>query len=44
MKRTPMTVRGAEASASAPEYAAQYFRSEMAKYARLVKIAGVELQ
>lgn len=27
-----------------PEAAAQFFRSEMVKYARLVKKAGVELQ
>jgi len=29
---------------STPEYAAQFFRTEMTKYAKLVKKAGVELQ
>ncbi|MEO7888100.1 MAG: tripartite tricarboxylate transporter substrate binding protein, partial [Polaromonas sp.] len=29
---------------SSPEFAAQFFRTEMVKYARLVKKAGVELQ
>jgi len=39
-----MARQGNTINISTPEYAAQYFRSEMAKYARLVKIAGVELQ
>jgi len=29
---------------STPEYAAQFFRSELAKYARIVKAAGIEPQ
>ena len=29
---------------STPEYAAQFFRSELAKYAALVKNSGLELQ
>ena len=29
---------------STPEYAAQFFPEELAKYAKLVKKAGVELQ
>ena len=39
-----MARQGNTINISTPDYAAQYFRSEMAKYARLVKIANVELQ
>ena len=39
-----MNKQGNVISVSTPEYAAQFFKSEMAKYAALVKLAGVELQ
>ena len=39
-----MAKQGNTINPSTPEAAAQFFRSEMAKYARLVKKAGVELQ
>jgi tripartite-type tricarboxylate transporter receptor subunit TctC len=39
-----MAKQGNTINPSTPEAAAQFFRSEMVKYARLVKKAGVELQ
>ncbi|WP_310463344.1 tripartite tricarboxylate transporter substrate binding protein [Sphaerotilus sp.] len=39
-----MAKQGNTISISTPEYAQQFFRSEMAKYAKLVKKAGIELQ
>ena len=42
--RETMAKQGNTINVSTPEVAAQYFRSEMAKYAQLVKKAGVELQ
>jgi tripartite-type tricarboxylate transporter receptor subunit TctC len=39
-----MAKQGNTISVSTPEAAAQFFRSEMAKYAKLVKKAGIELQ
>lgn len=39
-----MARQGNTINVSTPEYAAQFFRSELAKYAALVKKAGVELQ
>lgn len=39
-----MAKQGNTINVSTPEYAAQFFRSEMTKYAQLVKKAGVELQ
>ena len=39
-----MAKQGNTINPSSPEAAAQFFRSELAKYARLVKKAGVELQ
>lgn len=39
-----MAKQGNTINVSTPEYAAQFFRSELAKYAALVKKAGVELQ
>ena len=39
-----MTKQGNLINISTPEYAAQFFRSELAKYATLVKKAGVEAQ
>ncbi|MFC5523092.1 Bug family tripartite tricarboxylate transporter substrate binding protein [Polaromonas jejuensis] len=39
-----MAKQGNTINPSSPEAAAQYFRSELAKYAKLVKKAGVELQ
>ena len=39
-----MAKQGHSINPTSPEVAAQYFRSELAKYARLVKKAGVELQ
>jgi tripartite-type tricarboxylate transporter receptor subunit TctC len=39
-----MAKQGNTIDVSAPEYASQFFRSELAKYAKLVKKAGVELQ
>ena len=42
--REAMAKQGNAINVSTPEFAAQFFRSEMAKYARLVKKAGIELQ
>ena len=42
--RETMAKQGNTINVSTPEFAAQFFRSEMAKYAQLVKKAGVELQ
>ena len=42
--REIMAKQGNTINVSTPEYAAQYFRTEMTKYAKLVKKAGVELQ
>jgi tripartite-type tricarboxylate transporter receptor subunit TctC len=42
--RETMAKQGNTINVSTPEFAAQFFRSEMAKYAKLVKKAGVELQ
>lgn len=42
--REAMAKQGNTINPSSPEAAAQYFRSELAKYARLVKKAGVEVQ
>ncbi|MDQ3188021.1 MAG: tripartite tricarboxylate transporter substrate-binding protein [Pseudomonadota bacterium] len=42
--RETMAKQGNTINVSTPEVAAQFFRSEMAKYAQLVKKAGVELQ
>ena len=42
--REAMAKQGNTINVSTPEYAAQFFRSEMAKYAKLVKKAGIELQ
>jgi hypothetical protein len=39
-----MARQGNTINVSTPEYAAQFFRSELAKYAKLVKQAGVEPQ
>jgi len=39
-----MAKQGNTIDVSTPEYANQFFRSEMAKYAKLVKKAGIELQ
>ena len=39
-----MAKQGNTINPTSPEVAAQFFRTEMAKYARLVKKAGVELQ
>jgi tripartite-type tricarboxylate transporter receptor subunit TctC len=39
-----MAKQGNTINVSTPEYAAQFFRSETAKYAKLVKKAGIELQ
>jgi tripartite-type tricarboxylate transporter receptor subunit TctC len=39
-----MAKQGNTINPSTPEAAAQFFRTEMVKYARLVKKAGVELQ
>jgi hypothetical protein len=39
-----MAKQGNTINPGTPEAAAQFFRSEMVKYARLVKKAGVELQ
>jgi tripartite-type tricarboxylate transporter receptor subunit TctC len=39
-----MARQGNTINVSTPEYAAQFFRSELAKYAKLVKKAGIELQ
>ena len=42
--REAMAKQGNTINVSTPEYAAQFFKSEMAKYAKLVKKAGIELQ
>ena len=42
--RETMAKQGNTINVSTPEYAAQFFRTEMTKYAKLVKKAGVELQ
>ena len=42
--RETMAKQGNTINVSTPEYAAQFFRTEMTKYATLVKKAGVELQ
>jgi tripartite-type tricarboxylate transporter receptor subunit TctC len=42
--RDAMAKQGNTINVSTPEYAAQFFRSEMTKYAKLVKQAGIELQ
>jgi len=39
-----MAKQGNVINVSTPEYAAQFFRSELAKYARIVKAAGIEPQ
>ena len=39
-----MAKQGNTIDISTPEYAVQFFPKEMAKYAQLVKKAGVELQ
>ena len=42
--RETMARQGNTINVSTPEFAAKFFREEMAKYAKLVKKAGVELQ
>ena len=42
--RETMARQGNTIDVSTPEFAAQFFRSELAKYAKLVKKAGIELQ
>jgi tripartite-type tricarboxylate transporter receptor subunit TctC len=42
--RETMAKQGNTINISTPEYAAQFFRGELAKYAKLVKKAGIELQ
>jgi tripartite-type tricarboxylate transporter receptor subunit TctC len=42
--RETMAKQGNTINVSSPEYAAQFFRGELAKYAKLVKKAGIELQ
>ena len=42
--REQMAKQGNTINVSTPEFAAKFFRDEMAKYAQLVKKAGVELQ
>jgi hypothetical protein len=42
--RETMAKQGNTINVSTPEFAAKFFRDEMAKYAKLVKKAGVELQ
>jgi tripartite-type tricarboxylate transporter receptor subunit TctC len=42
--REAMAKQGNTINVSSPEFAAQFFRSELAKYAKLVKKAGIELQ
>jgi len=42
--RETMAKQGNTINVSTPEFAAQFFRREMGKYAKLVKKAGVELQ
>lgn len=42
--REAMAKQGNTINVSTPEYANQFFRSELAKYAKLVKKTGIELQ
>ncbi|MEP6607549.1 MAG: tripartite tricarboxylate transporter substrate binding protein [Burkholderiaceae bacterium] len=42
--REQMAKQGNTINVSTPEFAAQFFRTELAKYAKLVKKAGIELQ
>jgi tripartite-type tricarboxylate transporter receptor subunit TctC len=42
--REAMARQGNTINVSTPEFAEKFFRSEMAKYATLVKKAGIELQ
>jgi tripartite-type tricarboxylate transporter receptor subunit TctC len=42
--RDAMAKQGNTIDISTPEYAAQFFRTEKAKYAKLVQKAGLELQ
>jgi tripartite-type tricarboxylate transporter receptor subunit TctC len=42
--REIMAKQGNTINVSTPEYAAEFFRTEMTKYAKLVKKAGIELQ
>jgi tripartite-type tricarboxylate transporter receptor subunit TctC len=42
--REMMAKQGNTIDVSTPDYAAQFFRAELAKYAKLVKQAGIELQ
>jgi tripartite-type tricarboxylate transporter receptor subunit TctC len=42
--REAMARQGNTINVSTPEFAAQFFRSEMTKYTKLVKKAGIELQ
>jgi tripartite-type tricarboxylate transporter receptor subunit TctC len=42
--REAMAKQGNTIDVSTPEFAQQFFRSELAKYAKLVKKAGIELQ
>lgn len=42
--REAMAKQGNTISVGSPEHAAQFFKSELAKYAKLVKKAGIELQ
>jgi hypothetical protein len=42
--REAMARQGNTIDVSTPEYAAEYFPKELAKYAALVKKAGVQLQ
>jgi len=42
--REIMAKQGNTIDVSTPDYAAQFFRTELAKYAALVKKAGIELQ
>jgi len=42
--REIMAKQGNTIDVSTPEYAAQFFRTELAKYAKLVKKTGIELQ
>ena len=39
-----MAKQGNTINVSTTDYASQFFRTELAKYAKLVKKAGVELQ
>ena len=42
--REAMAKQGNDIHVSTPEQAARFFRSELVKYAQLVKKAGIELQ